>query len=561
VANKPIHLTRIETPPATGEFLFGRGYDDNAIAATRLINFYQGSTNMKLLRTIIVLGILSIGLSACVATAQSAIEPTAAASPTAPATSTPEVTPTATAAAQRTSSIKLGNCSIGFTRAKCGTYRVYENRSTMSGRQINLKIAVLPATGSAATGDRVEPDPLFYFAGGPGGAATAVAPMLKTELAELNKTRDIVLIDQRGTGGSNLLMCPTPEKPFDVTDAEALSAYAQSCLKGLDADPRWYTTRAYVDDVNEVRQALGYDKINISGGSYGGTVVQVYLQQHPETVRTALINNSTLIDYPIFEHIADSSQRAFDLVMARCAKDEKCHAAFPDPKADLDAAFAHLEKQPVETTVWDPAISQPISVTPAILAGVIHEMLMGADSAAKLPRLLHRAVTQDDWDAVAEVYLNRILPQQRASAGLVMYAVIRCSEPWAMGRVAEVERNGQQSYTGQISLEQAKSIAQTCALLPKSEPAALYGPTQKSDVPVLVLNAEEDPQNPPENVAKTAEVYPNSKVLFEPYRGHYTVNWVCLAKVYQEFIELGNVNDLKADCLSKVRPYAFDVRP
>jgi pimeloyl-ACP methyl ester carboxylesterase len=101
-----------------------------------------------------------------------------------------------------------------------------------------------------------------------------------------------------------------------------------------------------VDDVNEVRQALGYDKINISGGSYGGTVVQVYLLQYPETVRTAIINNSTLIDYPIFEHIAASSQRALDRVFERCANDEQCHAAFPDPKADLDAAFAQLEKQP-----------------------------------------------------------------------------------------------------------------------------------------------------------------------------------------------------------------------
>ena len=92
---------------------------------------------------------------------------------------------------------------------------MYENRSANSGRQIDLKIAVLPATT-----DHVEPDPLFYFAGGPGGAATDVAPMLKNEFAELNETRDIVLIDQRGTGGSNLLMCPKPDKPFDVTDAE-----------------------------------------------------------------------------------------------------------------------------------------------------------------------------------------------------------------------------------------------------------------------------------------------------------------------------------------------------
>jgi pimeloyl-ACP methyl ester carboxylesterase len=516
---------------------------------------------MKLLRIIFALGLLAISLSACASAAKSAIEPTAPARSSAPAAPTPTVEPTVAVTEPRSWSIQLEECNLGSVTAQCGTYRVYENRSASSGRQIDLKVIVLPATGRTSTREHVKPDPLFYFAGGPGGAATDSASFFAAEFRELNKTRDIVLIDQRGTGGSNRLMCPKPDKAFDVNDPEALSAYATSCLKGLDADPLWYTTRAYVDDVNEVRQALGYDKINISGGSYGGTVVQVYLLQHPETVRAALINNSTLIDYPIFEHMADSSQRALDLVFARCAQDEKCHAAFPDPKADLDAAFAQLEEQPVETNVWDPATSQPISVTLAIFKGVVHQMLMGADSAAKLPRLIHRAVTENDWESVAQVYLNQILPQQWASAGLVMYAVIRCSEPWAMSRPGEVARNSQMSYSGEALLEQARSIAQTCALIPKPEPDALYGPAQKSNVPVLVLNAEEDPQNPPENVAKTAEVYPNSKVLFEPYRGHYTVNWSCLTKVYQEFIDLGNVTDLKADCLSKVQPYAFDVKP
>ena len=504
---------------------------------------------------LLLLALCLFVLAAC--TGQpAAVSPTLQSPTLAPATSTPEVAPTAAIATTRSWSIKLEDCTIGNVTVQCGTYRVYENRSANSGRQIDLKIAVLPATG-----DHVDPDPLFYFAGGPGGSAVDTAPMFKAELSELNKTRDIVLLDQRGTGGSNLLMCPDPDRPFDVTDAAALSAYAKSCMAGLKADPRWYTTRAYVDDVNEVRQALGYDKINISGGSYGGTVVQVYLLQHVDTVRTALINNSTLIDYPMFEHLADSSQRALDLVYARCEKDELCDTAFPHPKADLDAAFAQLEKQPVETTVWDPTISQPISVTPAVFASVVHEMLMGADSAARLPRLVHHAATLNDWDAVAEIYLNRVIPQQRGAAGLVMYAVIRCAEPWAIGRLDEVARNGQNTYGGDVQLAVAQSFAKTCSLLPKPEPAAMYSPTQKSNVPVLVLNAEEDPQNPPENVAKTAEVYPNSKVLFEPYRGHYTVNWSCLAKVYQEFIDLGNVNDLKADCLGEVQPYAFDVRP
>ena len=231
---------------------------------------------MKHLLTFIAVGLIASGLIGCASPAQSIAEPTATANPIVSATATTTAAPIATPHLQRTWPIELEDCTIGSAAAKCGTYRVYENRSANSGRQIDLKIAVLPATT-----DQVEPDPLFYFAGGPGGAATDVAPMLKAEFSELNKTRDIVLIDQRGTGGSNLLMCPTPEKPFEVTDAEAFSAYAEACLKSLDADPRWYTTRAYVNDVNEVRQALGYDKINISGGSYGGTVVQVYLEQFP----------------------------------------------------------------------------------------------------------------------------------------------------------------------------------------------------------------------------------------------------------------------------------------
>jgi pimeloyl-ACP methyl ester carboxylesterase len=202
-------------------------------------------------------------------------------------------------------SIKLERCYIGSTIACCGTYRVFENCLAQCGRQIELNVAVLPATG-----DKVEPDPLFYFAGGPGGAATFMAPLFKAEFSELNKTRDIVMVDQRGAGGSNLLACPSPDKPFDVSDGATLSAYAEACLKRIYSDPRWYTTCDNVDDVNEVRQAPGYDKINISGGLYGGTVVQVNLLQHPETVRAALIYNSTLLDYPFFKHIANSSQRA-----------------------------------------------------------------------------------------------------------------------------------------------------------------------------------------------------------------------------------------------------------
>jgi hypothetical protein len=220
-----------------------------------------------------------------------------------------------------------------------------------------------------------------------------------------------------------------------------------------------------------------------------------------------------------------------------------------------------LEKQPAETAVRISAAGQSISVTSAILAAVVHDRLMDASTAAQLPRLVHRAAVHSEWDTVADIYLKGVLQPQGQLARLPMLDMIICAEPWAVNRPAEVSHNGRESYYTRAWLAVAQAFARICPLLPQSEPAALYGPIQKSNTPVLILNAEEDPQNPAANVARLTEVYPNSKVLFEPYRAHNTTDWSCLTQVVTEFIDLGNVNVLKADCLSKVRPYAFDVRP
>ena len=136
---------------------------------------------------------------------------------------------------------------------------------------------------------------------------------------------------------------------MSLLHGEKLLSYYKSCLKGLDADLRWYTTKAYVDDLDEVRQALGYEKINIAGESYGATVVQVYLNEHPETVRTATILRGTLLEYPILEHFADSSQRALDLVFARCEQDETCKEAFPALRSNFETVEARVEKEPILT--------------------------------------------------------------------------------------------------------------------------------------------------------------------------------------------------------------------
>ena len=346
-----------------------------------------------------------------------------------------------------------------------------------------------------------------------------------------------------------------------LLEGEKLASYYKSCLEGLDADLRWYTTKAYVDDMDEVRQALGYEKINIAGESYGATVVQVYLNEHPETVRTATILRGTLLEYPIFEHFADSSQRALDLVFTRCEQDEICKEAFPALRSEFETVQARVEEEPVPTSLWDAAAVQRVVVTPDMFSNVIHYMLMGADTAARIPRLVHRAAVADDWDAIARFYLEQIKPLQMVVLQQAMPINILCTEPWAHYRPEQVTQNGEGSYFRAAQVAQAGLFEQFCPAMPAPEPQALYATPQVTDVPVLVLNAAEDPQNPPANVADTVRLYPNSLVLIEPYRAHFRTNWACSGDILTEFIGLGRYQRMNAGCLDEILPVPFDVSP
>ncbi len=451
--------------------------------------------------------------------------------------------------------IKLTDCTVYGVSAQCGKYSVYENRTAQTGRQIELNIVLLPASGNQR-----QADPFFYFAGGPGGVAAAYAPPFLKELSELNQERDIVLVDQRGAGGSYPLPCP-PLEGAASNAANKLTAYYNACVEGLDADIRWYTTKTYVDDVYDVRQALGYDKINIAGESYGGTVVQVYLNEHPETVRTATMLRSTLLAYPILEHFADSSQRALDLVFQRCAQDLACHKAFPALKDEFSALQAQVEKGPVLTSLWDAATASRIVVTADMFSSVIHYMLMGADTAAGIPRLIHRAVVANGWEAIGKFYIQQIKPLQSIALQQGMSINILCTEPWARYQPEQVAQNSKGSYFSAAQVAQAQLFAQFCTTLPAPGPEAMYAAPRPEDAPVLVLNTNEDPQNPPANVADIAHLYPNSLVLIEPYRGHYITDWSCTRDLLTDFIQASDVKAVKPDCLQEITPIPFDVNP
>jgi len=456
--------------------------------------------------------------------------------------------------------ISLSPCTIpGNVKAECGTYRVYEDRASRTGRTIGLRVAIVRAANTSA---RV-PDPVIYLAGGPGGSAVDSATGIGAAFRSLNQHHDWLLVDQRGTGGSNMLVYPpVPPEVTKATSAEqveqALKPFVEKALKELPGDLRFYTTPVAVDDIDEVAQALGYEQVNLYGGSYGATTVQYYLRQHGDHVRTAIMDGGTLLDIPIFELIAPNGQRALDLVFDRCEAEKACHEAYPNVREEMQEVYNRLAEQPaVLSDVTDPLTNEPLVLDKDTFGEIVRQLLLSAYAASTLPRMIHHAY-EGDYSGVVQPYMQ-YATQAGEGSRLAMYTIIRCSEAWAKARPAEVARQGEGTYFlgGQMSV--ALQVNTVCKYLPKGVAPPNDGQRVKSDVPVLILTGDADPQDPPSNVAGAEMQLPNSLQVTVPGQGHGTIQYGCLYKVAQDLVDTGTTRGLDTGCVKDVPIPSFDI--
>ena len=425
--------------------------------------------------------------------------------------------------------------------AKCGTLEVAEDRAHPDGRKIDLYVAVLPATDPSARSE-----PVFFIAGGPGGSTVANWAEAPITFPGLNDHHDIVLVDQRGTGLSHLLVFP------DQSPGETPTDYAKRALSSIDGDPRYYTTAAAMDDLDAVRQALGYDKIDLYGSSYGATAIQYYLRQHGDRVRAAVLDGGTLVNVPIFELIAPNSQRALDEVLDRCAADASCAAAYPNVRAELAAVLARLSNASVATEVMDPS-GQRIVVTADVFAGTVHQLLVGSDSGT-IPWLIHTAWA-GNLTAVA-VELSKYLGNTAQT--MVMTIEILCSEAWAKNDPEEVRARGQGSYLLASQVAFAENYGGACGYLPAGFVPSNDAQPANTGAPILFLNGSDDPQDPPSNVAEAGLHMPNSLVVVAPGQGHTVGQIGCLPALVVDFFNKAKTNPAAANaCVSHIQPPQF----
>ena len=428
--------------------------------------------------------------------------------------------------------------------ALCGVLIVPEDRSKPGGRTIDLRVAVLP---SKATNPA--PDPLFALAGGPGEAGTQFFAWMPSVFTDVLATRDIVLVDQRGTGASNPITLPQMPDTTGQSAAQAdsrLKAWADRALAAIDADARFYTSTVAADDLDAVRAALGYEKIDLYGTSYGGTLAQYYLRQHGDRVRVAVLDGSTPLDVPVMERMAANSQAALDRLLGRCTADPTCHQAFPRIQQEWAALVDRL-RTPV--TVVDPASGAKASIDLALLADAIHPALLVEATAAQVPLTVHLAQV-GRWIEAAQV----TSAPPTGGPTLVMADEILCSEAWARDDPAGVARDGVGSYALQRELARARERATMCRYLPRGVVPPGDGVAVSTTTPVLWLTADGDPQDPPANLADVPSQQPQSRILVMPAQQHVVGHLGCLPSLIATFLVAGRTAGLDASCVADGAP-------
>jgi pimeloyl-ACP methyl ester carboxylesterase len=450
-----------------------------------------------------------------------------------------------------------GTCaeSSKYPDAKCGTVTVFENRAAKTGRTISLSVAVLPALSKEH-----QPDPLFMIAGGPGqpSASFYIQGTRKDFVNAVRAKRDVVLMDQRGTGASHALPCNFYPASAGVqalfsgfADAEIVRACRDTLSK--DADLTQYTTPIAVDDLDDVRAALGYDKINLQGGSYGTRVALVYMRQHPTHVRTAILESVASTDYKLPLPVARATQHALDRVIDDCAGDAVCHKAYPDVRADLDMILANLEKAPAKIQVLNPATKKPetMELTRNGFADRLGHLLYSPDSARLVPFLLNQGA-HGNLGAVASIDASMIL-QIEAGINRGMYLSITCAEdvPWITD--AEIAKETAGTIMGARRTEYARAA---CKDWPRAAISADYLKPVDSNAPVLIFSGGADPVTPSWIADGAAKHLPNSRHIIIQYGAH-TTSAPCLDDLMGKFLDSGSAKTLDDSCVSEIRRPAF----
>jgi pimeloyl-ACP methyl ester carboxylesterase len=442
---------------------------------------------------------------------------------------------------------------LSSVAARCGILAVPEDPEAPAGRKIDLFVAVIPALNRRASAA-----PLFLLAGGPGQAATDLYVSFAGAFARANRNHDIVLVDQRGTGRSEPLVCHYPDDWQDSGDSmpeirEATSA----CLAKYGGRVRFYTTSVAVRDLDRVRIALGYAAIDLYGSSYGTRVAELYMRRHPGETHAVVLDGVTYPEQAIGPDTPLDGERALDLIVARCGSAPDCAAAYPKLTAELSELRRRFGPERLPLVIADPTTGAPVPLdfNRSVFSAALRFLSYGAAEASLLPTLIHQAAIGRAAPMAAETFMMAQQIRDQLASG--MQNSVICSEDVPFFAVSAAQRQEiEHTYQG---ADQLDALAEICKLWPRGPvDSDLHAPLQ-SAVPTLLLSGEADPVTPPADAERVARTLTHARHLIVAGEGHGQVVTGCAPKLMADFLDTAEPRTLDASCLERHHPAPFFV--
>ena len=459
-------------------------------------------------------------------------------------------------------SLELEDCRISVgpgypgTKARCGTMLRPENPDDPASPEIELRVAVVPALNLVPETDAVVP-----VAGGPGQSSFEFYLSIAGSLEGLRRNRDILLVDQRGTGESSRMDCPIDddallfETEFTVDD---LLRHTEDCLESLPHDPRYFTTSIAVEDLEAVRAALGYTRLNLYGVSYGSRFAQHFARRYPESTRTVIIDGVVPPQIALGPEIAAESQKAVDKILARCLEDPGCSESFPAIDATFARVVAQLQRGPVPVAVPHPNTGRinEFMFSEDQFAGAVRLLVYNRNTIALLPLLVHEA-GEGNFVPLAAQYLLAAISMRDALA-IGMHNAVMCTEDIPFLDEATIDYEAiEDSYMGPFQLETLEAM---CEIWPAGPIDDDFKTPLDSDLPFLLLSGDADPITPPRYAEMAAVDLGNATHLVGKHQGHGQIMVGCMGNIVADFVAAANPLALDTECMERsfVTPFFLD---
>ena len=463
---------------------------------------------------------------------------------------TASVSNVALAQSTEDSQLTIESCHVKGIRqqVQCGTFNTPENYTQPNGEKIDINFVVLPAIDSSQ-----DNQPLMFLAGGPGQAAAELAAPIYKGFNEIRKTRDLILIDQRGTGKSHPLQCedsleidPYTSIPedFSITDIE-------QCLSQLSGELSQYNSENAIRDFDAIRAALGHQQVHIYGGSYGTRAGLVYMRMFPESIKSVVLDSVGPIEVPI-GLFGKSAEQSFTKLLENCQNDIACAVQYPNLAKEFSEITEKLSLAPVTVEVAHPTLgtNTKFTISKDKFISSIQMQLYSMQTRSLVPLLVHQAYLGDFKP------LAGLIAQGEGGMGIYigLHFNIVCNEDLPKISAEMKADDADNSFAKGMSLEM---ISKACSAWPKYQPSSDFYQTVTADIPTLILSGELDPVTPASNGDKTDKSLPSSHHIVSKNNAHIVASTPCGINIVNEFLEKQIASELDTSCLQDIPDEAF----